>query len=157
MAAALWWILSNSKGGSQTKFTVVQSATAPKPSGTWPNAPIGPFQTRAEALQVISTAQKEGGFGLSKGSATGAGLQAGAASLSWLNPLSAAQNFFSSIGGMIAAGFEKGFIQIIKDIWNVILGPLEVLLGLWIAIVVLAIYFKNDIAGLASTIALAAA
>ena len=93
-----WWVESNSHGAT-TKFRVVQSLTTPMPSAAWPNAAIGPFSTRASAEATISTAQKQGGYGLSptgSSSAVGAGLQAGGIP----NPLNGVQaigDFFSRL------------------------------------------------------------
>jgi hypothetical protein len=73
-----WWIESNSQGAT-TQFRVVQSTVTPNTSAAWPNAPIGPFTTRASAEATISQAQTSGGYTLQptgSSSATTAGLQA---------------------------------------------------------------------------------
>jgi hypothetical protein len=70
------------------------------------------------------------------------------------NPL----GWLTGFGGDIASGLEGGIDAIISDIWNVIEGPLLVLLGLIILAAVLIIFFKNDMsAGLGSALAMAAA
>lgn len=57
-------------------------------------------------------------------------------------------------GGILAGAIEAGFVQIVKDIWAVIVGPLLVIAGLIIAFVVLLIFFKDDIAELGSLAAM---
>lgn len=57
-------------------------------------------------------------------------------------------NWFGSLGGMIASGFEAGFVAIIKDLWNVILGPLEVFVGAVIIIFAIFVAVKDDLAGI---------
>jgi hypothetical protein len=67
----------------------------------------------------------------------------------------AAAGWLGSIGGMLASGIEAGLVTFFKDLWNVILGPLEILAGILLAVAVLAIYFKEDI-GAAAMMAAAA-
>lgn len=64
---------------------------------------------------------------------------------------SALKNWFSSLGGEIGSGIEAGFAAVISDVWNVIVGPVEVIAGVIIIIVALVFAFKDDImqAGLA--------
>lgn len=144
-----WWILSNSSG-AKTKFAIVQSQNTPKQTPSWPNAPIGPFSSQKAAQQVVATAQKEGGFGIQpsgKGSSTGTNLKnAGGSAVSW---------FQEATGGILAAALEQGFIQIIKDLWAVVVGPLEVIAGAFIIIATLVIFFKEDIAQVATMVAMA--
>lgn len=72
------------------------------------------------------------------------GVGAGAAAI--VNgPLGDITNWISSLGGMIASGLEGGVVTLLKDIWNVVSGPLLVIAGIVIAVVVLIVYFKNDI------------
>lgn len=49
-------------------------------------------------------------------------------------------------GGVLAGALEAGFVAVVKDIWNVIVGPALIFLGVAIAVVVLVIFFKDDIA-----------
>jgi hypothetical protein len=58
-----------------------------------------------------------------------------------LNPAS----WLQSMGGFIASGLESGFIAIIKDLWAVVIGPLEVIIGAIICMFVLTVYFKDDL------------
>lgn len=69
-----------------------------------------------------------------------------------LNPF----NWLGSLGGMIASGLESGFLNLITDIWNVIVGPLEVMIGAVIAGFVITVYFKDDIMSAARVLAMAA-
>lgn len=53
--------------------------------------------------------------------------------------------WLTGIGGSIASGIEGGVIAILKDLWAVIEGPVLVLVGVVIAVVVLVVFFKNDL------------
>jgi hypothetical protein len=55
----------------------------------------------------------------------------------------------SATGGILAGALEKGFVQILKDLWNVIGPPLAILAGGLLIIVAFAVFFKDDIAALA--------
>jgi hypothetical protein len=69
-----------------------------------------------------------------------------------LNPL----HWLSSIGGAIASGIEGGVIQVVKDLWDIVIGPLEIILGAIIAMFVLTIYFKDDLFAAGRMIGMAA-
>ena len=58
-------------------------------------------------------------------------------------------------GGVLASAIESGFTTLLQDVWNVIVGPLQIAIGVAIGIAVLAIYFKNDIAGAVAMAAVA--
>jgi hypothetical protein len=122
-----WWAVGTTQGGS-VSWTTVQS-----PSKPTAGAPVGPFSSQKAAQNWINN--------------FGQGAQAGNG-LSQLNPL----NWLSSLGGDIASGLESGFINILKDIWSVIVGPLEVIAGALLAMAILTIYFKNDIGSVAGMI-----
>lgn len=62
-------------------------------------------------------------------------------------------NWFKNLGGQLASAFEAGFLSLFKDIWDVIVGPLEILAGALIIVVALGIAFKDDVAGLATLMA----
>ena len=89
--------------------------------------------------------------------------------LNWFNTKGAAQSSASSqngplsgsvpnpfnwltqaTGGVLAAAIESGFGNLIKDLWDVILGPVEILLGALIIMWVFVIFFKDDLIGLAA-------
>lgn len=89
----------------------------------------GPYATQAQARDEASKVN----------SAKVKASQAG--KLPNLNPFS----WLSGIGGGIASGLESGFVNFLKDLWAVVIGPLEVIIGAVIAMFVLAIYFKNDL------------
>jgi hypothetical protein len=101
------------------------------------NAVAGPFLSQDAANAYVNKAEQGGSINLP----------------SWLNPSS----WLSDIGGKLASGIEGGVITILKDLWAVVEGPLLVLLGVFIGLWVLVIYFKNDIMKLAGTVAMAAA
>lgn len=70
-----------------------------------------------------------------------------------LNPFSWFDNgvkvAFDQLAGDLASGIESGFLAIIKDIWDVILGPIEVILGVVIFIAALVLAMKNDLIAIA--------
>lgn len=62
-------------------------------------------------------------------------------------------SWLGGLGGMIATGIESGFVALLKDLWDVILGPLEILAGAVVAFVIIAYIFKDDLAAVAPLIA----
>jgi hypothetical protein len=65
---------------------------------------------------------------------------------------SALPNWLQSLGADVASGLETGFVAILKDMWKVIVGPMFIGIGVFIAMFTLSRYFQGDIAGLASVI-----
>lgn len=61
-------------------------------------------------------------------------------------------SWLKSAGGAIGSGIEGAFVAFLKDLWDVILGPLEVLAGVALAILILAFAFKDDLAAVAMAI-----
>lgn len=57
----------------------------------------------------------------------------------------AVESFFQHIGGQIAAGFEAGAISVLKDIWDVVLGPLEIIVGILFILFALFIAFRSQL------------
>ena len=57
--------------------------------------------------------------------------------------------WLTSLGGMIGSGIESGLVSFFTDLYNVIVGPLEIVLGIIVAIWVLVFIFKDDLAALA--------
>jgi hypothetical protein len=53
--------------------------------------------------------------------------------------------FLSGAAGQLAQAVETGFIAIFKDMWNVILGPLEVFVGASLVLLALVVVFKDDL------------
>jgi hypothetical protein len=119
-----WWVL----GGKFTPVKVVQSSTEPQ------FAIAGPFVSSKAAQDWIQNN-----------------------SINY-NPLHYVQDWgqswLKSMGADIGSGIESGFVTILQDIWNVIVGPIEVLGGLAIVLVTFIAYFKDDIAA-AATMAMA--
>jgi|SRR5215472_1101308 len=66
------------------------------------------------------------------------------------NPVSA---FLSSTAGAIGRGLESGIIAILKDIWDVILGPLEIIAGAVLVIMAFMLMFRRDLMSIARLIA----
>lgn len=114
-----WWVL----GGKFTPTRVVQSSTEPT------FAIAGPFVSQKRAEEWITSNQIN------------------------FNPFHYVQDWgqgwLKSMGADIGSGIESGFVTVIQDIWNVIVGPIEVLAGLAIVFVTFIAYFKDDIAAVA--------
>lgn len=68
----------------------------------------------------------------------------------------AVQNWFGSLAGQLASAFEAGFLAIIKDIWIVMVGPLEVIAGVFFVMLGLIFAVKDDMMGIAGVAAIAA-
>lgn len=78
----------------------------------------------------------------------------------WSGASGAANKFFSSAGGAIASGLESGFVALFGDLWNVVAGPLYILIGGLIIMFTLMFAFRNQIiqlGGIAIPLAAAAA
>lgn len=69
----------------------------------------------------------------------------------------AVENWFASLGGEIASGFEAAVIAIFKDWWAVVIGPIEVFAGVVLIVAGIVFMFKDDLMQLAPLIAMAAA
>jgi hypothetical protein len=120
-AGQKWWIItrtSGARGGPPVQMPVQSQG---KPVG----AILGPFGSQAAAIAALNKRRNQ--------------------TPPLPNVKGAIQGFFGGLGGMIAGGIESGFITSVKDIWDVIIGPLQVLAGIALAIIVLTIYFKDDI------------
>jgi hypothetical protein len=65
-------------------------------------------------------------------------------------PGSLVGGWIGSLGGMIASGLEGALVAFLKDLWDVILGPLEVIAGVALAILILLFAFKDDLASVAA-------
>lgn len=59
------------------------------------------------------------------------------------------KDFFASVAGQLAAGLEAAGLSILKDIWDVIVGPVEITAGVILLLIAFGIAFRNDIAGVA--------
>jgi hypothetical protein len=91
----------------------------------------GPFTSQTGAKSYITNASNAGGIHLPN-----------------LNPFS----WLGSLGGMIGSGIESGFVSSLTDLWDVVIGPLEVLIGGIIVIVTLIMYFRSDVINLVSAL-----
>lgn len=56
-------------------------------------------------------------------------------------------DFIQSLAGQLAAGIESGLVAIFKDLWDVLVGPLELIAGALIAVVAFGLLFRNDVVG----------
>lgn len=160
MAASDWYAVFYGEGNpnqdrfpqSITTYAVVQASSASaarnkvsamKGSATFISNVDGPFATRQMAVDAAKRHNQSTSKQVQRGKVPGLNL----------NPF----NWLTGIGGSIASGLEQGFVSFLTDLWDVIVGPLEVIVGVVIAMFVLAIYFKDDIMAAAHLIGMAAA
>lgn len=128
-----WWVIQR-PSGSRAGVPLTQAVSGlNKPTGTI----AGPFPNIGAAQAWIKDQLNKG--------------------INIPNPIKAVQGFFGGLGGMIGGGIESGFITSLQDIWDVIVGPAEVILGFLVAAFVLVVYFKDDIVGAAGLAAKALA
>lgn len=57
-------------------------------------------------------------------------------------------NWLTSPGGGIASGIEGGIVAFLKDLWDLILGPVEVITGAVIILIAVGIALRNDVIGI---------
>jgi hypothetical protein len=69
---------------------------------------------------------------------------------------SAVSNWFGSIAGQLASAFEAGFLAVVKDLWDVVVGPLEIIVGVFFFLFGLIFAIKDDMIGIATVAAIAA-
>lgn len=136
-----WWVIIKLPGGSQKDatptYSVVSSQTRPgRQAGS---VAAGPFMSKNAADQWITSSTQGGTI-------PGGGVIADIGHA--LNP----STWLASIGGGIASGIESGFVNFFKDLWDVIIGPVEVILGVIILFMTLTLYFKNDVMALISIV-----
>jgi len=62
--------------------------------------------------------------------------------------------WFTSTAGSIATAIESGFLSIFKDLWDVIIGPLEVIVGAILIIMAIVFLTKDDLAQVATAFAM---
>lgn len=123
-----WWVVytvppSGPRNITPGDYSVVMATSRPQ------RYVAGPFSSSGAAKTYITNANNAGGINLP-------------------NPF----GWLGSLGGMIGSGIESGFVSFFKDLWNVVVGPLEILLGALIGMWVLVIYFKDDISKLAGSL-----
>lgn len=120
-----WWVIqqiSPGKGQGVPIYSVIMATSKPA------NAVSGPYSSQNAANQAAN--QMNGG------------------GINIPNPLNIVSGWFGSLGSMIGSGIESGLVTFFTDLWKVIVGPLEILLGVLIGMWVLVIYFKDDIRSL---------
>jgi len=59
------------------------------------------------------------------------------------NPLNWPSDFFKAAGGDIASGLSAGLMAFFKELWDVTAGPLYVMLGFAVGVIVVAIYVAS--------------
>lgn len=68
------------------------------------------------------------------------------------NPLTAVNSWLNQLGGQIGSGIDAALVAFLKDLWTVILGPLEIIAGAALAVLILVYVFKDDLASVAMLI-----
>jgi hypothetical protein len=58
-------------------------------------------------------------------------------------------SWLTGLGGMIGSGLEVGFVAGLTDLWNAIIGPVEIITGVCLAILVIILAFKGQLLSLA--------
>lgn len=69
--------------------------------------------------------------------------------------LTGVTHWLTSLAGDIAGGIEAGIVGILGDIWDVVIGPVLVILGAMIIIWTLAFAFRHEIVSIAAVAAVA--
>jgi hypothetical protein len=54
-------------------------------------------------------------------------------------------SWFAGIGGQVASGIEAGIVSIFKDLWDVVVGPVELFVGAVLILFALKFLFSNDL------------
>lgn len=93
--------------------------------------------------------------GLGQGVSKAISATAQATSVSAQGAAKAAENItqtFDHIGAALASAIEGGFIAVFKDVWDVIIGPWEVLIGAVIIIMALFLASSDKLIGLAGAV-----
>lgn len=126
-----WWVVQNVSGGrgGPPTYSIQQATSKPQ------NAVAGPFTSQSAAERAMRSRENPGSFP------------------SPPNPVGVVQGWFSSLGGDIGSGIEAGLVYMLKDLWNVIWGPIEIGLGLVIAAFVLFFYFGGSFSQLGALMA----
>lgn len=123
-----WWVIDfHGRGASGLK--AIMATIKPKTT-PFSDYAAGPFGSQGAANNWIQQNQTHGGLP------------------SLPNPFSALGGWLGSLGGSIGSGLEAGFISGIKDLWDVVIGPLEVLIGGIIIVITLVMYFRSDVMNL---------
>lgn len=124
------------------------NGTTPANSGI-PGETNAGFATKDEAQKVADRFNKSPTSKHATGAAPAPGSDSIIPPLN-SNPIS---GWLNSLGGEIGAGLEAAAVAFLKDLWDVILGPLEIIAGVVLGIIVIAYIFKDDLIALAPVIA----
>lgn len=62
------------------------------------------------------------------------------------------KSFLGSLGGSIGSGLESGIVALLRDLWSVIMGPLEMIGGVLLAILILLWAFREDLGSIVSAV-----
>lgn len=124
MAASSWWVVQSTvpsrSQGSVPVQTVVQGVKRP------PNAVAGPFDSGPAAYKWINQDQTK-----------------------IPNPISAVSNaangWLKGLGGQLASGIEQSFVSGLTDLYDVIIGPIQIVIGVIFIVIAFVIFFKDDI------------
>lgn len=134
-------------GTAASLFTIIRAVNASTATSTATQqgyavtSVSGPYKTRADAVKAAGT------------SSSGAAGRSGTSNVKASGGADISLNWLTSLGGMIASGLEQGFVSLLGDLWNVIVGPLEVAIGVVIIVFTFIFFFKDDLISLGATIA----
>jgi hypothetical protein len=76
-------------------------------------------------------------------SAVSTGTQPGGPNSIWDIPGNVADNWLKSLGGSIGSGLEAGAVSLLKDIWDVIIGPVQIIAGILLGILIVFWAFRG--------------
>ena len=126
MANVSWWVVQSRVPSHSAGTVPVQQAVqaAKKPTG----AVAGPFTTQKAAMAWINKSST---------------------SFNIPNPLNAVGNtvkgWLSGLGGQMASGIDQAFVSGLTDLFDVIIGPLEIVIGFLFIMWAFLLFFKDDI------------
>lgn len=133
------------KSGWQVK----QASSAAQQATYIASGYLGPYATQAEAQAHFNAA----GYKSVQQVQQQTKQQRNQPPLSIPNPI---DSWLKGLGGAIGSGLEGAAVAFLNDLWDVILGPLEILAGALLAVFVLVFAFKNEIMSVAPLIAMMA-
>lgn len=130
-------------------WQVVQAASAAQQTAYEAAGYLGPYSTQAEAQAHFNSA----GYQTPSQVQQQTKKQQSQPPLSIPDPI---DSWLRGLGGEIGSGLEAAAVAFLTDLWDVILGPLEILAGGLLLILVLVFAFKNEIMSVAPLIAMMA-
>jgi len=148
---AQWWVVTVPVVRTGRKLLEYVEGTHQQAQNVDPGATVvaGPYPSKDAAEKR----NPQGTHGSAKSSSGPIVVNATPGKRLDLNPLS----WITGLGGDIASGIEGGVVALLKDLWTVIEGPMLVLIGVVIAVVVLIVFFKNDLMQIGTSIGALAA